>query len=254
MSAVLGLAVLLGAVVVALLLEVPTVVRGAQARRQLAEVGGVPRAAARAPEGGTLGIAVARTWQRVRARLTARRVAAAYDRRLLVALEALARALRAGTPLATALRTAADAAGEPVASDLLLAVAELDHGRPTALALRGWLDRRPVPGVRLAVASLVVGTELGGSRARAVDRVAAGLRERVAAAREVVALASQARLSAIVIAVAPLLFAALGVAGNRDMARFLVVTPAGWACALGGAALDVAAAWWMVRIVDRAAR
>jgi tight adherence protein B len=186
-------------------------------------------------------------------RLRRRSLDRRYERSLPVALEALARALRGGAPLAPALREAATTVDGLPASDLRNAAADLDQGMATADVFGQWLLRRPLPGVRLAVAALVVGTELGGSRARAVDRVAAGLRGRAAAAREVRALASQARLSALVIAVAPVVFAFLGLAGNRAMAAFLFATPLGWACLVGGVALDGLAAWWMVRIVRAAA-
>jgi tight adherence protein B len=96
-------------------------------------------------------------------------------------------------------------------------------------------------------------TEVGGSRARAVDRVASRLRDHAAAAREVQALSTQARLSAVVIGGAPVAFAVLGLAGDGEVAHFLLATPAGWACVVGGLGLDGAAVLWMRRIVREAA-
>lgn len=175
-----------------------------------------------------------------------------YEQRLAVALEVLARALRAGTPLALSLRHAGEATGGYVGGDLAATADAIDQGIASADALDRWVALRPSSGVRLAAAALVMGTQLGGSRARAVDRVAAGLRQRRAAAREVQAMAGQARLSAAVVISAPAVFAAVSMVSSPALARFLFTTPLGWLCLLGGTVLDVAAAWWMKHIVRSA--
>jgi tight adherence protein B len=169
-----------------------------------------------------------------------------------VALEILARALRAGVPLTDALRDAGSATGGPVGEDLATVARDVEHGAASAQALEQWMARRAMASVRLAVAAIVLGTELGGSRAHAIDRVASSLRQRAAAGRQVRALAGQARLSAVIIVTAPLAFALVSVASSRDLAWFLFATPLGWVCLSGGLALDAAAAWWMSRIVRSA--
>jgi tight adherence protein B len=79
--------------------------------------------------------------------------------------------------------------------------------------------------------------------------VAAGLRARDAVRRETTALSTQARLSAVVIASCPFVFAGLGLLGDRSIGHFLVGSPLGLVCLFGGIALDGAAFWWMRRIV-----
>jgi tight adherence protein B len=176
-----------------------------------------------------------------------------YQRELPDVLASLARALRAATPFASALHEAAGSPPGLVGRDLERAADELGHGRPLVEVLAEWASRRPLLGVRLTVAALLLGTEVGGSRARAVDRVASRLRDHAAAAREVQALSTQARLSAVVIGGAPVAFAVLGLAGDGEVAHFLLATPAGWACVVGGLGLDGAAVLWMRRIVREAA-
>jgi tight adherence protein B len=95
---------------------------------------------------------------------------------------------------------------------------------------------------------LTVALEAGGAPARAVDGVASTLRERAEVDREMRALATQARASAVVITVAPLAFATLGVVGDERTAHFLLRTPAGLGCLAAGVALDAVGAWWMARI------
>lgn len=171
----------------------------------------------------------------------------AVERGLPDALDAVARSLRSGAGLHRALTEAAAGPG-PVADELRSVVAEVDAGDGLLAALDGWAARRPLPGVRLAVAALAVGLETGGAQARAVDGVAATIRAHQALAGEVRALSSQARASAVVIALAPVGFAALAAATDPRTATFLLRTPAGLACLSLGLALDAAAAAWMHRL------
>ena len=87
-----------------------------------------------------------------------------------------------------------------------------------ASALDGWAERRPLPSVRLGVAALALAAETGGASARAVDGVAETIRGRLAVGAEVRALSAQARLSALVIVLAPLAFSALAVASDGGTA------------------------------------
>lgn len=180
------------------------------------------------------------------------------DRRLAAALpgvlEGVAGRLRAGASLPEAL---ADAADEPSGSALLDADLgdlrrRIAHGQPFADAVEGWAERRPAPGVGLVAAALVLGAEAGGARARAIDGVAATLRDRRAVAAEVDALSTQARASALVMMGAPVVFAALGLLSDPEVARFLLATPAGLACLVLGLGLDALAGWWMVGIARSA--
>ena len=163
-------------------------------------------------------------------------------------LEAIGRGLRSGASLSQAIAEAAGAAPPAVAPDLTVLGIEAAHGAGLAAALDSWAQRRPLPGIRLAVAALGLGAETGGAQARAVDGVAATIRGRLAVEAEVRALSSQARSSALVIGVAPIAFALLAVGGDDGTAEFLFRTPLGLACLVAGLALDGLAAWWMARL------
>lgn len=161
-------------------------------------------------------------------------------------LEAVARGVRSGASLRQAVEEAAAAPGL-LGHDLRLVTAEVAAGVPLVTALDGWGRRRPLPGVRLAVSALGLGVETGGAHARALDGVAATVRARSAVAGEVRALSAQARLSAVVIVLAPLAFSALAAATDERTAGFFV-TPLGLACLAAGLALDALAALWMHRL------
>ncbi|RPI09805.1 MAG: hypothetical protein EHM63_04140, partial [Actinobacteria bacterium] len=169
------------------------------------------------------------------------------------ALDELARSLRSGASLAQAIADAGAATAGPIGDDLTHIAAAHQAGMPLGEALRTWPSLRPVPGVRLASSALVLGLGAGGTHARAIDGVAATLREHLAVASEVRAQASQAQASALVIGVAPLGFTALACLADPRTATFLFQTTAGLMCVGIGLALDAVGAVWMARItrVDR---
>lgn len=173
--------------------------------------------------------------------------------RLVDVLDALAASLRSGSTPRRAVEEAAGGAAEPFATDLALVARALAHGDPLEDALARWVERRPLPGVRLTVAALGLGSRTGGDLARAVEEVAATERHRRATREEVHALSAQARLSALVVALAPVAFTALATVTDPGVARFLLATPAGWLCLAVGGGLDAAGICWMRSITARVA-
>ena len=181
------------------------------------------------------------------------RADADLERALPGALEAVARGLRSGASLNQALHEAAATTRGRLGMELRQVTAEAGHGAGLVEALDRLASRRPLPGVRLAVAALCLGVETGGAQARAVDGVAVTMRERLAVAAEVQALSSQARVSALVIGIAPLGFGAFAAATDPRHARFLLHTPLGLAFVATGLVLDGLGWLWMQRLsrVDR---
>jgi len=176
------------------------------------------------------------------------RADADLERALPGALEAVARGLRSGASLNQALREAAATTRGRLGTELRQVTAEAGHGAGLVDALDRLAVRRPLPGVGLAVAALCLGAETGGAQARAVDGVAVTMRERLAVAAEVQALSSQARVSALVIGVAPLGFGAFAAATDPRHARFLLHTPLGLAFVTTGLLLDGLGWLWMQRL------
>lgn len=166
------------------------------------------------------------------------------------ALEGMARALRSGASTHQALAEVAVATQGRLGQELRRAVVDIAGGSGIEAALLALEQRRPEPGVRLAVAAVLLGVEAGGAHARALDGVAGSVRARLGVLGEVRALGSQARLSAVVIGAAPLGFAGLAVGTDRTSATFLLRTPLGLGCLALGLALDGVGAWWMHRLAQ----
>jgi tight adherence protein B len=164
------------------------------------------------------------------------------------ALDRMATALRAGSSLTMALAEVGQALDAPLGPEIAGLAVAAERGRSLPDVLDEWSSRHDDPGTRLAATALVLASVVGTAPARAVDGVAATLRERLDLAAERRALAVQARTSALVLSVAPGVFASLLVVADTAAARFLLRTPAGWACLGVGLGLDVLGAWWMARL------
>lgn len=197
---------------------------------------------------GAASITVPPVVARVVDRLLAGRRQRALARALPHALDDVARSLRSGGSLRMAIAEASTRAPGELGADLTRVVRGVDEGEPMSDALASWIARRPVPGVRLAATALSLASETGGASARAIDGVAATLRVNLGIAGEVKALASQARLSALVIVLAPVAFTALAATTDRRTTHFLVGTPFGLLCLAGGLTLDAIGWAWMRRI------
>lgn len=164
---------------------------------------------------------------------------------LPTALESIGRSVRSGASFPQAVTEAVQVLRGPLQAELSGLDRRIELGQPFGLVLREWSERRPLPGVRLAAAALAFSYEAGGVRSRAVDGLADSLRDRSALEREVAALASQARMSGMVISVLPIGFVFVSTTLDAQVAGFLFGTPLGVLCLAGGLALDGLGFVWM---------
>ena len=164
--------------------------------------------------------------------------------------DGLARTVRAGGALGPALAVWSDGT-ESVPAALEAAVARHRRGAALADACRPVADERD-PSLALAGATLCALARCGAAGGRALDAAAAALRERAALAAEVRAHAATARLSAVVLALLPVVFATWTIIGDAAARGFLLGSAAGWAVTAAGLALDAVGAWWMRRLVAAA--
>lgn len=159
-------------------------------------------------------------------------------------LDQLARRVRSGASLGSALQEVA-----PSGADALQ-VAARSHRRGLSVAAACTpLTDDPDRALALTGATLCLLAGTGGAAGRALDAAAAAVSERDAVAADVRAQAATAQLSAAVMVVLPLGFAAWSVASNAAARHFLVGSALGAVVAATGVALDVVGAWWMRRLV-----
>jgi tight adherence protein B len=183
-----------------------------------------------------------------------------FDESLPELLESVARSVRSGASLRQALDEATAPAGSagwatgasPAARTLGWALIHAPPEQPLADTIDGWAVGHARPGTRLAAAALSLAIDAGAAHARALDGVASTLRERLGVDRELTALSAQARLSAVIIAIAPLAFAVVAAVTDPRTPVFLLRTRVGWLCIAGGLLLDAVGALWMAQLTRSA--
>ncbi len=185
------------------------------------------------PEGGAAGLLD-------RWRPQSRRVDAA----LPGVLDELVRSLQSGATLTGAL-CEASAGGGPLGSDLESVASDLEAGAPVGTALERWRSRRPGTRVGLVVAAVDMATMAGGELSRLLGSLAEALRDEQAVADEARALATQARASAAVVALAPLAFAVLT---SPFRSTGFIGSGSGLLIVVVGLSLDAVGLWWMWRL------
>ena len=159
-------------------------------------------------------------------------------------LDAIARQVRTGASLTSAIVDEADGSSpfDEVASRLAAGVS-----LSQALALIEPQDSD----LALTVQALSAAAHLGGPIAATLDEAAAVLRERASARAERRAQGAQARLSARVLTIVPVGFAAWSIVASQRTRDVYVSSLAGGICALCGLALNLAGWRWMQRIIGR---
>lgn len=165
------------------------------------------------------------------------------DDSLPQALELMARALRSGASVLTALDTVATEMPETGWAEV---VGRVRGGLDLTEALDGWVDDRTER--QTAAALLVLGHRSGAAMAASLDRAAASLRQRSALGDEIRALTSQTRVSGMVVAAAPAGFAAVIAVADPGALGTLVATPIGLLSLMVGLALEGLGVWWMGRL------
>lgn len=163
-------------------------------------------------------------------------------------LDGVAAALRAGAGLRDALHDAAERG--PLSSTVRAVLARVDGGVPLRAALDEVSVANPQRAVRLAATALALGVETGGATAASLEALAQAVRDEQALAAEVRALSAPMRASALVIASAPVAFAALVATIDPRAGGALLFTPFGRCCLLVGVVLDGVGLWWMRALLE----
>lgn len=173
-------------------------------------------------------------------------------RRFVAALpgfvDLVAARMRSGHTVPTALVDAAEAR-DPVAVDARRLLRRVELGEPLESALAWWADDRDDDSLRAVAGALAVAASTGGAAADALEGLARSLRDQQGARAEAAALSAQARMSAVVVGVAPFAYLAFAAAVDPGASRVLVATPTGRICLALGIGLDALGALWMRRIV-----
>jgi tight adherence protein B len=163
-------------------------------------------------------------------------------------LERVAAELRSGGTVGTAIAWLASDPGS-LAEDFARVEARMQLGAALPDALATWANERDGSGVQSVAGALAVAHEQGGRAADALESLATSLREQLGVVAEARALSAQARYSAVVVGVGPIVYLAFTIVVDPRTVDALFGTSLGRLCLVVALALEGAGAWWMRRIL-----
>ena len=126
-----------------------------------------------------------------------------FNLQLPDAIDLIARALRAGHALPSALVTVAEEMTEPLGPEFRRASDELTYGLPFRDAMINLTRRFPIPDLRFLISAILLQKETGGNLAELLDKTAAVLRSRIQLQQKVRVYTAQGRLTGAILTVMP---------------------------------------------------
>jgi tight adherence protein B len=165
-------------------------------------------------------------------------------------LDSMARALRAGYPLAAAMDMVASEAAAPVAAELKKTSAEANLGMGWPRALENLGQRVPLLEVNLFGAAVVLHSRTGGRLSEVITAVAENMREAQALQGEIRALAAHGKLTGIILTVLPAGIAAIMMVVSPGYMQILYNHPLGGPLIFAAIACLVLAHFVIRKLVD----
>src|SRR5688572_4011439 len=136
-------------------------------------------------------------------RHAAKRRIAKFEEQFPEAVDLIARALRAGHALTTALGMVSEEMAEPVRSEFTLLHDRQNYGMPMADALRNFGERIPSLDARFFVTAVLTQRDAGGNLSEVLDNLATVIRERFKLKRQVRVLSAHGRITGWILGALP---------------------------------------------------
>ena len=141
-------------------------------------------------------------------RRAARRRIAKFEEQFPEAIDLIARALRAGHALTTALSMLAEETADPVRSEFMLLHDRQNYGMPLPDALRSFGERIPSLDARFFVTAVLTQRDAGGNLSEVLDNLAKVIRERFKLKRQVQVLSAHGRITGWILGALPFVIGA----------------------------------------------
>lgn len=182
-------------------------------------------------------------WTYVTSRQSRRR--AAFYEQLPDTLQLISGSLSAGYSMPQAVDTVVREGNQPIAGELYRALAETRVGVQLEDALDSVADRMRSRDFHWVVMSVRIQRDVGGNLAEVLGTVAATLRERERLRRQVRVLSAEGRLSAVVIALLPVVFIVVAVVARPGYLRPLYTTAFGALMLITASVLFIIGIFWL---------
>jgi tight adherence protein B len=150
-----------------------------------------------------------------------------FEEQFPEAVDLMARALRAGHALPTALQMVSEEVPDPIGGEFKQLFDQQNFGMSLPDALRAFADRIPLIDARFFVTAVLTQREMGGNLSEVLDRLAAVIRERFKVKRQVRAVSAHGRITGFVLGMLPPVVATVLFVISPAHMRLLVDDPLG---------------------------
>ena len=164
---------------------------------------------------------------------------AVFEEQFPEAVDLIARALRAGHALPTALQMVSDEIPQPVGGEFRLLFDQQNFGMSLPDALRAFGERIPLVDARFFVTAVLTQRETGGNLSEVLDKLSSVIRDRFKVKRQVRAVSAHGRITGWVLGALPPVVAGLLFLISPDHMRLLVDDPLGVQMVLTGLTLQI---------------
>ena len=152
---------------------------------------------------------------------------AIFEEQFPEAIDLMARALRAGHALTTALQMVGDEVPEPVGGEFRQLFEQQNYGMSLPDALRAFARRLPLVDARFFVTALLTQRETGGNLSEVLDNLASVIRERFKVKRQVRVMSAHGRITGWVLGLLPPVVAVVLFTVSPAQMRLLIDDPLG---------------------------
>lgn len=164
---------------------------------------------------------------------------AVFEEQFPEAVDLIARALRAGHALPTALQMVSDEIAQPVGGEFRLLFDQQNFGMSLPDALRAFGERVPLVDARFFVTAVLTQRETGGNLSEVLDKLASVIRDRFKVKRQVRAVSAHGRITGWVLGALPPAVALILFVVSPEHIRLLVDDPLGVQMVLTGLTLQI---------------
>jgi tight adherence protein B len=171
------------------------------------------------------------------------------ERQLPDALDLMARALKAGHALASALQMVGDEGQDPIATEFRIVHDEINYGVSVETALSNLASRVPSTDMRYFVVAVLIQRETGGNLTEVLGNLSALIRERLRLLGKVRVLSAEGRMSGWVMGCLPFVVAAIINVINPQFMAVLWTDPLGLKIVYAMLFLMLMGGLWMRKII-----
>jgi len=164
-------------------------------------------------------------------------------------LDFIARSLQAGHSFTISMHMAATESPEPIASEFLVASNQINFGESIQDALNSLCQRIECSDMRFFTVAVIINREVGGDLALLLRNVSELIRNRLAIRMSVKAMTGEARATALILALIPMVMAVLLTALQPQMMSVMITDPIGIKLLVGSFVFMLLGVLWMRNLI-----